>query len=86
MILSADAPACQGQTYPLARRNQPQWLEIGAFLLSQKFKLSRAPGTAAVRRAAAEGAPLAGEGSAAARGAVRAIPVGNHGDNRRCYE
>lgn len=53
--------------YPLARRNQPQWLSIAVFLL--------ASGGAAAAR---QGAPHRGEGRAAG---VPTIPDGNHGDN-----
>jgi hypothetical protein len=80
-IVGLDAPLTQGMNYPLALRNQPQWLEIGAFLVSQKFRSSLIAGARVIAAAAAEGAPACGEGSAAAAAVVRSIPVGNHGDN-----
>jgi hypothetical protein len=61
--------------FPLARRNQPQWLQIAAFL-----SFSRPPCPVRVARAA-DGVPACGEWSD--ERAARAIPHGNHGDNGR---
>jgi hypothetical protein len=60
----------EGMSYALARRNEPQWRAIAAFLSLQRTAHAAArSGSAAARREA-----------------VRSIPDGNHGDNRRSIE
>jgi hypothetical protein len=77
MIAASMATMAEGMSYPLARRNQPQWLQVADFLVSQALNV---PGlTLADLRRRAEGAPLAGKSAAALSG----IPDGNHGDNVR---
>jgi hypothetical protein len=56
--------------YPLARRNQPQWLEIANFLSTGLPLNPRSAAAAAGKRSAAAAA-------------ARSIPDGNHGDNLR---
>jgi hypothetical protein len=65
--------------YPLARRNQPQWLEVSLFLMaSYRQSIGR------TADGAAKGPRNAGKGrdSGCAAG-LRSIPDGNHGDNLR---
>jgi hypothetical protein len=65
-------------TYPLARRNQPQWIEVGRFLSVQFFTLGR---VSRLRGVAASGETAVRPAAEAAQ--VRSIPHGNHGDNLR---
>lgn len=70
--LTVGVPA-EGTTYPLARRNQPQWLQVGDFLVSQAFGVD---GLTVADFAERGRGPAGGEGA-------RSIPHGNHGDNTR---
>ncbi len=62
--------------YPLARRNQPQWLDVAAFLAVARLSFDLASARADKRGAASAARP-------APEAQVRSIPDGNHGDNLR---
>lgn len=72
------------QPVPVAMaRNRAAWLSVAAFLqpLTDAQLVAFAARVGALVRQRAEGAPLAGEGSARGAAGAPAIPDGNHGDN-----